>query len=210
VCAAAALLLQGRCELTEPEVLLPASLSQLAAAHQLAALQAGLSAAEAQLAVQRLAGHADMLVSAEAVWQVGDELCKALDEHPILCVRYQSELQQCSRAACKQDSANTAHCPLPAPAPVLQTEQLQQAATREQLLQLAAAGLLGQAPGSVPASNDAAGASSAAAALAAGRSLPLARYPSLDAAAEGGQHMPLASFQQPEFMPFGSGACPGC
>ena len=52
-------------------MLLPASLSPLAAAHQLSTFQAGLSAAEAQLAVQRLANNADMLVAAEAVWQVG-------------------------------------------------------------------------------------------------------------------------------------------
>ena len=117
-------------------------------------------------------------------------------------------MRQCSRAACNQ--YNSLHCPTLPPAlacALLQNEQLQQAVTREQLLQLAAAGLLGQAPGSAPGSNGAAGAPSAAAALAAGRPLPLAPYPSLEAAAEGAQHLPLSSFQPDEFTPFGSGAC---
>ena len=71
------MLLQGRYELIDPEVLLPASLSQLPAVQQLPAFHAGLSAADAQLAVQRLARNAGMPVAtdSEAAWQVGDELC---------------------------------------------------------------------------------------------------------------------------------------
>lgn len=63
---------QGSYELTEPGVLLPASLSPLAPAPQpLPPFNAGLASIEAQLAAQGLTGNYSMLAAVAAAWQVG-------------------------------------------------------------------------------------------------------------------------------------------
>lgn len=62
----------GGYQLTEPGVLLPASLSPLAPAPRpLPPFSAGLASVEAQLAAQGLAGSGGMLAAVAAAWQVG-------------------------------------------------------------------------------------------------------------------------------------------
>lgn len=63
--------MRGGYELSEPGVLLPASLSPLAPAPQpLPPFSASLSSVEAQLAAQGLVSNAHMLAAVAAAWQV--------------------------------------------------------------------------------------------------------------------------------------------